>query len=840
MATYTLSQLLASPELSADFDPFRDRLDLQALAPLVTVQFAADATLFSTAAGSVELPVHAAVLVNGQGDADNIVVGGGFLAFGDNRVTDTDDKLGNHLTAHPSQGSQLHGLAGDDTLSGGAGNDRLYGGNDNDRLTGGGGNDFLNGGAGHDWINGGTGNDIVVGLAGNDTLIGGPGHDLIRGGAHGRGVLAGGPGNDTLYGGADASDRMLGGRGDDLIVGKGLGAGYLSGNQGDDTLRGGRDHDRLLGGTGDDLLIGDRGHDTLHGMSGIDTLWGQWGDDLLSGGSRRDILRGGPGDDLLLGGPGHDVLGGSVGNDRLIGGGGNDRLAGNQGSDIMRGDAGNDIFDMVSRAVTDVDVIVDFQPGDSVRLTSATYARDQLSQQGSDVRLDFPGGGVLLFNNADLETIHQALLPYADQSDPGGPEFQVNTQEVDQQRDPSVAPLTNGGFVVTWTDGGYGTNGLDGSYSGVFGQRFDALGNRIGDDFLVNTQTTGHQSDASVTPLADGGFVVAWHAAGQQHGNSFRIFAQRFDADGKEIGGEFQVNSFIDGNQWTPEAAGLTNGGFVVTWVSTAQDGSGYGVYGQRYGLDGTALGGEFQIHTLTEYHQEGPTVAGLTGGGFVVAWQSAGQDGTGNGYGIIGQRYDANGGRLGGEFQANEFAANHQYEPSLAALQDGGFVIAWTSEGQDGSGTGVYGRRYDANGASVGPEFRINSQIDLDQTEPSVVGLSDGGFLVSWTSMGQDGDGSGIFAKRFGADGAPTGEEFQINTYTQDMQAAAAVAPMADGHYAAFWQSMGQDAEGDGIYGRLFTPAQPALSHVTPGNDTRGDAAQGDDIRPDADLWPV
>ena len=48
-------------------------------------------------------------------------------------------------------------------------------------------------------------------------------------------------------------------------------------------------------------------------------------------------------------------------------------------------------------------------------------------------------------------------------------------------------------------------------------------------------------------------------------------------------GGEIQVNTYTAGNQLTPRVAGLSDGGSIVTWQSAGQDGSGLGVYAQRF-----------------------------------------------------------------------------------------------------------------------------------------------------------------------------------------------------------------------------------------------------------------
>ena len=53
-----------------------------------------------------------------------------------------------------------------------------------------------------------------------------------------------------------------------------------------------------------------------------------------------------------------------------------------------------------------------------------------------------------------------------------------------------------------------------------------------------------------------------------------------------------------------------------------------------------------------------------------------------------------------GAEFQVNTYTQDAQWDSSVAALSDGGFVITWMSApGQDGASSGIYAQRYDATG---------------------------------------------------------------------------------------------------------------------------------------------
>jgi hypothetical protein len=90
-----------------------------------------------------------------------------------------------------------------------------------------------------------------------------------------------------------------------------------------------------------------------------------------------------------------------------------------------------------------------------------------------------------------------------------------------------------GNFVVTWTD----HSGHDGSGSGVFAQAFNAAGLRQGDNFLVNTYTLHNQSSSSVALDVDGNLVIAWHSSPVpfavnspegQDGSGAGVYAQRY------------------------------------------------------------------------------------------------------------------------------------------------------------------------------------------------------------------------------------------------------------------------------------------------------------------------
>lgn len=385
-----------------------------------------------------------------------------------------------------------------------------------------------------------------------------------------------------------------------------------------------------------------------------------------------------------------------------------------------------------------------------------------------------------------------------------GHDTQVNTDTSDSQFLPVVTPLKDGGFVVVWFKAvGYGQLGL-----GVYGQRYDSNGAPVGNEFHVNAGTSDTGNLPAITTLTDGGFVVTWSSWVFDMG----VYGQRFDQFGAKVGGEFRVNETTLGQQVLSTTTALQDGGFLVTWSSwpfdmnnpAGQDGNGSGVFGRRYAADGTALTSEFQVNTTTAGHQFYSSSAVLQDGGFVVTWASApfgsaaGQDGSGGG--VFGQRYAADGTSLGGEFQINTYTAGDQMHPSVTALTNGGFVVTWMSNGQDGGGAGVFGQCYATNGSPVGSEFQVNGFVAGDQSFPSVTALQNGDFLVTWSSQNQDGDSWGVYGQRFAPDGAALGNEFRVNEMTAGMQLADSsncndmLATLADGRVVQVWAGQGTE----------------------------------------------
>lgn len=200
-------------------------------------------------------------------------------------------------------------------------------------------------------------------------------------------------------------------------------------------------------------------------------------------------------------------------------------------------------------------------------------------------------------------------------------------------------------------------------------------------------------------------------------------------------GAEFGVNTTTAGDQYVPVVAAHPGGGYAVASMSP---GTG-DVYMQHYDDGGQPASSEMLVR-LSEFGATYPSIAILAGRGIVVTWtSSAGSDGSGTA--VLAHLYHSDGRSLG-EVQVNTTTAGDQKSPSVTPLHDGGYVIVWQSYNQDGSFEGIYAQRYDDIGSAQGPETRVNTTTTDVQMDPSVTALSDGGYVVVWQSNNQDGGG--------------------------------------------------------------------------------------------------
>ena len=331
----------------------------------------------------------------------------------------------------------------------------------------------------------------------------------------------------------------------------------------------------------------------------------------------------------------------------------------------------------------------------------------------------------------------------------------------------------------------------------------------LGPEFQVNSFTTGIQQFPAVAADRDGDFVVIW--TGEHWPSPVPIvLGQLFDSAGAPSGREFQVNGPTLSPWPFPVVASGDEGNFVVIMRGQLLPDSVLRVYGQRFDPSGRPMGGIVQVSGSTSgTSPDHVAVAAGPAGNFAVVWDSWLQDGSQAG--VRGRVFDSEGNPIGSEFQVNDYTKGSQYHPDIAMDADGNFVVVWASLGQNTNQSGVFGRRFGADGVARGAEFQVNSLLMSPTAwRPEVAADDRGNFVVVWGKPAST--GSSLAGRRFSSTGEAIGGEFQVNTNEAASAGDADVAMEGLGSFLAVWASsyaVGPERE---VSGRRFSPAADPL----------------------------
>ena len=270
---------------------------------------------------------------------------------------------------------------------------------------------------------------------------------------------------------------------------------------------------------------------------------------------------------------------------------------------------------------------------------------------------------------------------------------------------------------------------------------------------LVNESLTGNQINPSIDALNTGGYVIVWESENTD-GSGYGIYAQRYMTNGTKIGNNFKVNVTTSNNQSNPDVAHREAdevNHFIIVWSHDSSGSGNYDIYCQIY-KDGTAIQSyDIEISTNSDiaYEQLYPRAAGLTNGNYIVVW-SADTDGN-NQNNVLGQRIDSNGNLVGGLITIDNSARSQNF-PAVAALSDndptapGGFVVGYMTEtSNDDDRFTINFRVYDSSGSAVNDAVNVTTVGSAGNSS-----ISDG--LVSVDAL-EDGGFIIFFYRNYEAD---------------------------------------------------------------------------------------
>lgn len=341
-----------------------------------------------------------------------------------------------------------------------------------------------------------------------------------------------------------------------------------------------------------------------------------------------------------------------------------------------------------------------------------------------------------------------------------GSEYTVIGSLPGEQMFPDVALSTNGGFLV-WQD-----NATDGDGWGVSACRLDNTLSGMSDPFRVNVVGTNDQENARVALLNNGGAVFVWQGGkpGSQH-----IMARFLAANNTWLKAtDLAVSSFNSSFQVNPAVATLNNGNVVVVWVSFNQAGTNslMDVYAKILSPTGSVVKNEFLVNQFTAFNQRSPSVTALKNGGFAVAWISEQQ-------------------RAASSTTINQTSGTDSTQISLPSVD-------------------VYVRLFQASGTATGNEFIANTGIN-PCANSAIAAAANGSFMVSWSGrdMLTRSNGWDVYARSFSTNGVGGGVTL-VNTHLAGNQYAPRLSALGLDYMVA-WTSLSQDGSREGVYGRFL-----------------------------------
>lgn len=297
-----------------------------------------------------------------------------------------------------------------------------------------------------------------------------------------------------------------------------------------------------------------------------------------------------------------------------------------------------------------------------------------------------------------------------------GVEFQVNSLNnfMGDQRHPAAAMDAAGNFQIVWAQEDFDPSIGHGlvPIGAIYGQSYNSAGQLLGGNTLISDHIDrlGKQAAANNPEIArdaGGDTVVVWEGRDRGAGpgipldESFGIYARRFSATGAS-GGEFIVNTTIDGLQDHPRVAMDPGGDTVIVWNSQDLNVQFFRFFGQRYDAQGSAQGGQFHVADIGgSVISAFPELAVDGVGNFIVAWNGDA--------GILAQTYDNAGNAQGGAVQVNNPADEPSGGVAVGAGASGQFSAVWTGSL---SGTpAIFGQRLqsaEGGGGGIGTNILV------------------------------------------------------------------------------------------------------------------------------------
>ncbi|MHC4944377.1 MAG: hypothetical protein ACYTG7_15280 [Planctomycetota bacterium] len=342
-------------------------------------------------------------------------------------------------------------------------------------------------------------------------------------------------------------------------------------------------------------------------------------------------------------------------------------------------------------------------------------------------------------------------------------EARANTFTASSQSSVTLAMNELGNIVVVWE-----SRRQEGGTYGVYAQRFNRLGKRIGQEVHVNDYVRSCQWKPSVVFDMSGNAWFGWDSFGQD-GDGFGCMLRCFDRNLAPLKGDTLINASTMGNQASLVMAPAGEGGLMTAWIGPDE-----GTYFRKAHLAPFPPRSEDSnpVRLLDDRRTQEEQIVCLAGrpdNSFVAVWSALGADRKPSG--IHARLFDEDGNPLGDSIKVNERFDHGSIEPGLAVQGDDGFVVTWMQNAGASADYDVKARSFDPTGKALGPAFLVSAANGRAQSGAQVTAAHDGRFCIAWNREREAPHKSDIFARLFDEKGKELGEVFQVNGYDKGNQ---------------------------------------------------------------------
>jgi hypothetical protein len=387
-----------------------------------------------------------------------------------------------------------------------------------------------------------------------------------------------------------------------------------------------------------------------------------------------------------------------------------------------------------------------------------------------------------------------------------------NVVTAGSQASVAIAALDNGSYYATWDDS---TSPLS-----VEGRAILPGGSPLNSEFVVNAVATNAQFDSASAALYTGApantvtgpvMIVTFTDFSTDPNGDIR--GRFFNSNGTANGSDFIISAGTAGHDVRSDVAALSGGSFVTTF--TRQFGGG------DNDIDFTIMDVSktpspiAAVDTNSALNTDNSSVAGLYGGGFVVAYEQSPK--AGGSTSVYFRQFDNSGNPLTATSHLIDAVGTVNNDIQVLALHDGGFAVAYTDNGWSSTNTDITLQIFNFDGSQRTGFIEANVITAGDQNHPSLTSLSNGDIVLGWSDAGV------LHEQVFD----PVGNRLGVENATQGSVVEAEIAGLTGGLVANVRSSTVPDAGGD----NSIRSSIDEFSRTSVG-DSANDTLTGDSLR--------